>query len=442
MDVFVQKAIALIVLIAPTLAYASVEVQPETLRTAYERVSLIAANDPGFEQFRARVESIGQMGDRIITSLDAHQAMLLDKILGLSVPADKRASGRAPRPANAAEILADYQDQFARVLPKPQVADSDFRVLQQYHAVVVEAVEDRVFERGRVVSAMEGGTSGEAARFGLVVAFLHATDAEWSLKHVSALPGWMRRPSALANAETFALSVHRPLTAYHLFLTSSQSSRAPASHDEALTSYLTGAAERLVRAHDLQGALTCLGSGIAAAEGASRFDESASLRLIRASLLVDAGHVQPAADDAKWVLDCPSAGEHHGRAAMLRLKYLYSAERLTEVVSEATELWNDDKCVEHLPQIMFLTWAAQRRLNQTKHAAATEQRVLARFPDHPLSADIRVAAAMSALTDGRHEEGMMQLEIIAHRHSSSRHMRTVKEMQERLRQLLIHKQAE
>jgi hypothetical protein len=117
---------------------------------------------------------------------------------------------------------------------------------------------------------------------------------------------------------------------------------------------------------------------------------------------------------------------------MLRLKYLYEGKRLPDVVNEATNFKQDAQCAPYLPQILYIAWVAERRLGTDGNEKKWRDEFLARFPDHPLGADMYFASAMSALAAGEYEQSLHLMDFIERRYPNAGIIDKVHELKQRL----------
>jgi outer membrane protein assembly factor BamD (BamD/ComL family) len=125
-----------------------------------------------------------------------------------------------------------------------------------------------------------------------------------------------------------------------------------------------------------------------------------------------------------------------GRAAMLRMKYLYEANRFAAILDEAPPLRDDARCKLFVPQILYLQWVSHRREGQTDQAASVMRTFLDAYPTHPLGADMQFAAAMALLSEGDYAGASQALDRIEYRYPDSALIPKVRQLQARVRKLL------
>jgi hypothetical protein len=234
--------------------------------------------------------------------------------------------------------------------------------------------------------------------------------------------------------ESFALSVKRPLAAYQ-FALFQKSAIDKAGRTLPPIDYLRAAAGKLTAASEYHAAIHCLKIAIDLSDTAGRAEDAVALHLQRAEVLSNIGHPKLAAEEAKSLLLKYAESPSFGRAAMLRLKYLYEAEQLQSIAEEAPKYAEDRRAVTHLPQILYIHWQTLRRLDRGDDMKKIQNLFLSRFPEHPLGADMYFASAMNALAAFNYQEAARMLDVIEYRYPKSKIVPKVKEIQGRLRKM-------
>ena len=406
------------------------------LQADYDRIVAKAGSDPELGQFQTRLGHVNEIGDQLFRRFRSTKAASLDALLD---GAPKAKTSRASQDKDdiapsAAELYSEYQDEFAQALPKPANASpEDLNVLVKYYDTVIATTEQLIAERGKMMASIDKKAGTEVPRLCVVLSFLHRADDQWGPADIAVLAPWLRQPGTFAVLEDFALAVRRPLTAYQFaqmrLMTSTKPTMRPTTQ-----AYLNDASLRLRKANDYSGAISCLNKALEIAGPMSPDNDVALLHISLADVYAEVGHPDTAANEVKKVLDAPEQKKERGKAAMLRMKYLYETQRFDEVLREAESYRVDDRCAEYLPQILYLTWVTQRRSDQMTPAQTTQDLFFQKFPDHPLGADMHFAAAMAALAENNDAEATRQLEIIQYKYPKSKLLPKVEELRDRLQQ--------
>ncbi len=399
----------------------------------YDRVIAAYADDAAIRAFQQRVATLGRVVGLLIDGFEASKAASLASMLqGLEeMPASAAPTGPSGSALMAMDILSEYEPYFAAGLPTPPIKEEELAVLRDYYRGVIEAAQAYVGKRGRVVAAISDRSRIDAVQLGLVLHFLHVDDQAWTRDHIESLPEWMKQPTGLRAVERFALRLRRTRTAY-AFVQYMHESRLKGGRPLDYAQYLRAAARQAQQDRDFHAAVYCLRAAVAESEPAGDHEQTAQLRFDLAALYAEAGHPQLAADEITVVLSAQVQPDTYGRAAMLRLKYLYEADQFDVIVKESPGYQADDRCRIYLPQVIYITWVACRRVNDEPGAEQLSNVFLERFPRHPLGADIHFGAAMKMLSKSDYEGAQRRLEIIEYHYPASHLTRKVKELQERL----------
>jgi hypothetical protein len=436
--------------------------------TEKEFAAILAAHpgDAALGQLRERLTVIEWTTDSVLRRLETVRSSSVDKLI--QHPAAPAASGKATSAMGAADILQDVAGDFAAELPAPGVSDREREVLVRHYESAVAAAVSYVARRAGTVAGLDDRAAAEAAQLSLVLPFLTVPDPAWNERDVAALPEWVRKPKPLAVAESFALSVNRPQSAYQFALFARKFSDKPTETAAPPTpiEYYRRTAARLVEARDYAGAIRCLRAGIrlaeagdgsgagktpaagiapkvakkpeattkpeAAADSANKQTDAAALREQLAAAYEATGHPELAAEEMKQQMKADLSAEQYGRSALLRLKYLYASDKLKEIPPEALAYRSDRRCETVLPQILYIEWSTLRRLDRQEEAKRVQATFLERFPDNVLGADMYFANAVTALAASDHEEAVRQLDIIEARYPQSKLVPRAKEIRGRL----------
>jgi hypothetical protein len=257
-------------------------------------------------------------------------------------------------------------------------------------------------------------------------------DEQWSAHDIESLPDWMRSPENLRVIEDFALRVRRPFTAYQTALYGHSQDKNNQEAAPAYSDYCLKAAGRMEGIREYHAGMCCLRVGIKQAESEGNSRAAVALRFKLADVLETTGHTPLSAEEMKSVLGKYPKSDDWGKAALLRLKYLYSAGILAQVVREAPRYQADERCARYLPQIIYVSWVTNRREAHAEEADKLQKLFLKEFPDHPLAADMHFASAMAALAAGDYKEAQRLLDIIGKQFRRSAVFKQAMEIRDRL----------
>ncbi len=404
-----------------------------SLQGRYEAVAGANGSDRGVVEFKRRLESVDAVVGLIRNRLRWSGAASLDAMVA-EVAEGGRVSGVTKNSMTAAEILSEYEGEFSGGLARPEVGAEGLKVMLEYYGAAVRAAESYVAGRCRVMGMMDEKLLADAIELSMVVPLLVVSDESWSMAQINSLPEWLRSEKSLEEIEGFALTVRRPLAAYQ-FAAFRKGAVDKAGRVLSRIEYLREAAAKLWQRSEYHGAMHCVKVAIEIAEAAGKSEDAVSLHLRHAEMLSGMGHAKLAAEEALGLLRKHATSASYGRAAMLRLKYLYESEELGAIVEEAPRYGADWRAGSYLPQIVFIQWQSLRRLERVEEMKKAQELFLGRFPEHPLGAEMHFASAMSALASFDYAEASRLLEIIEYRYPDAKMMPKVKEIQGRLRKI-------
>jgi hypothetical protein len=119
-----------------------------------------------------------------------------------------------------------------------------------------------------------------------------------------------------------------------------------------------------------------------------------------------------------------------------KLAGLYSSNRFADVVSGCDEAENDDQYKSSRPRILYVQWAAERKLGDIAVSDRVEDTFLREFPEHFLAADMYFKDAKCLLADGQYEEADKKLAMIEDRFPQSPIVDKVQETRKSLKILI------
>ena len=123
-----------------------------------------------------------------------------------------------------------------------------------------------------------------------------------------------------------------------------------------------------------------------------------------------------------------------GQREMRRLKDLYEAKLYDETLQTCARDELDQNFAAYLPQILYVEWAAERKLGFSDQAAFVQRKFLQRFPDHMLAADMHYSIGMEMLASADYEHAVGELKLICERYAAT-------SVAAKARNILIHLKA-
>lgn len=413
---------------APATSGANVEVfakhKKDALASMEPEFARIASSCRADAAMRGFMERLKTMDAVALMLADSFQAVKANEINDLFSGAVKMAGSLPSKPSalpvlSPEDILIEYQNVFAAAAPLPPAPDQELQLMKRYCDVSAAAATSFVADRGRAFAETDRKRAPDVLPLCLVIPFLHAPDTQWSVHEIESLPEWMRSAETLSAVEDFALRVRRPLTAYQTALYGRSQDKNRKEAAPGYPDYLLEAAGRLVSIREYHAGMHCLRIGIKQAESEGDSRSAVALRFKLADVLETMGQSPSSAEEMKTVLEKYPKSDDWGKAALLRLKYLYGAGQYAPIIDEAPKYQADKRCAGYLPQILYISWVANRRENHSEEADKLQKLFLKEFPDHPLAADMYFASAMSTLAAGDYKEARRLLDIVVTRFPDS-----------------------
>ena len=236
--------------------------------------------------------------------------------------------------------------------------------------------------------------------------------------------------------ENFSLHVGRPFTAYHFALYArpeyeSQFSKLTYTHTEAL---------RMIEGRDYRAAISCLKAGIELVEAKGDAERAIALHFRLAEVLSDTGQPLLGAEEIKKVLVSDPKTSRYGEAVAKRLKYLYEADQIADILEEVGQYRLDNRCQSYLPQILYVGWAGHKRKGLLQGAHALQEEFLGRFSRHPLAVDMYFDSAMMAVATADCDKALRLFDIIEYRFPKSILIKKVKKIRQQIQDTSLPKQ--
>lgn len=403
------------------------------LQGEFDRLCALYAKDKAMPLFRERVALIEKVAVFSIKRLAMNRDQVIEEVLegAMASSGSKATDGADSLLLDARDLYLQYRDAFAEPLPKPACTAAELATLQKYYETALVAAGDYMISHAGAMAKVHEKVARETAELCLVLQFLQIPDVRWSAKQVEALPPWMRAASMSDIIAAFALRVGRPFTAVQFAMQAKKELADP----DAACDYLLAKAKELEPEAEFISAVRTYQAAVELAEKAGKADKATEARFSLAATYERLGHLPLAAETVKQAMAAQPQSSQWGKAALMRLKYLYQGQNFADLLQEYPAIEKDPRCRPYLPQILYIAWVTSRRENRLDKAHELEETFLKDYPKHPLGADIYFASAMTALAAANYEEASRLLETIQDRFPDSRIVPKVKEIQKRLKDM-------
>lgn len=121
-----------------------------------------------------------------------------------------------------------------------------------------------------------------------------------------------------------------------------------------------------------------------------------------------------------------------GQRVVHRLSQLYQAELYDRVLTQVQEERDKPQNAEYRPQILYIQWVADRKVDHSTEASAVQVEFLGKYPDHWLAADMQFADAMTLLANSDYPAASEKLAMIEAKWPDAKVTVKAKEIRERL----------
>jgi len=373
---------------------------------------------------------------------DALADGLLGSVMEEVVPAELAAStGRLQKAGGQGvvgplELLRELADALVcrRCGQRMALPTGGKRVLERMRDAVLKHANDIVVSQGRPGALVRR----QLAACCMVFPLLLTPDAAWNHETTGSLPTRLRSGLWVGECERFALHAGRPRTALHL---SSPHVSAANTTPELAVPYLLKAAQRMAAERDYAAEVACLQAALGLAREHGDAKRISEVAFLTAERLADYGGPVEAAAFLKETMEGKPLPEDIGRLHILRLTCLYKAKQYKAVATETNLCLEDDRYPRRGTQLLYLAWAACRRVGEHEKSSALGARFLKSYPTHPLAADVLYANAMGALAQAEYKKAHGVLSRIAREFPDSRVGGRVEKLLKRLAPLMEETQS-
>ncbi len=407
------------------------------LANRYDQIVAAHKDDGALETFLHRINLIDTIAHLLVESFESTRSDSLDSLLGdIADAPDAHRTSSPTHTIEAREILSEYTSHFGETISFSSLTKEEITFLRNYYDTLAKMAGKFIAQRGKMVSAINKQSGVDVLELCMVMPFLHLSDQQWAAENIKALPEWMKTEENISALERFSLQVRRPITAYQFSLFNKKSGANNKARELTYPDYLLAAAESLIKHSDYHVAIHCIRIGIEQAEQAKKQETAVKLHFRLGDLLSNMGHPDLAAKEMLQLMELYPKCSDWGKAALLRVIYLYKVGDFKTVASEADKYKSDRRCNDYLAQILYVSWVTHhKRLNDLETAQKLQQQFLKQYSEHPLGADMYLTSAMTAMASGDYEEADRLLEIVEYNYPKSRIQQKAKNLREQLKKI-------
>jgi tetratricopeptide (TPR) repeat protein len=394
------------------------------IKAAYEKIKAEYPDNPDLQKFDQRIELIDALTVQIIKQFESVKSAAMQNMISLDIALPVPAA-RKVESLSAADLMLQYQAQFATPLPVPEIESSHLPVLREYYDQAIHSAMDFITPRGCSAAIVNKAAAANTLSLTMVIHFLHIADPQWNKAYIERLPDLMKRPATLEILEEVSFKMLRPRTAYRFFLYRTDG-------DGFDPDYFLQSSERLLTRNEYLSAIRCLDAGLEIAKKLDCVRKATPLAVKLADVYYTMGHLSLAIEVMEEVLQQGAQHDGYCKAAALQLKYLYEEGRYRDVTAKASSFLEGGSCAGYHPEIMYIAWLASRRDNLPDSAETMKKKFMEKYPQHPLCANMLFDSAINALASTNYSQAREILEQIEYHHPQSKIIPKVRELKERL----------
>jgi tetratricopeptide (TPR) repeat protein len=404
------------------------------IETKLEAIPAGAASDQYVSAARSAAEDTEALVDEVMEYFGRVRSHAVGSMVSETIGVSSSRPSRAVAISHAdqvRDVYIKYHERLARDVAAVSADAPEAALASQHIDATLAAAKRFILIQATEIEAL--GQGAAAAEWAILVPLLRNGDATWNKEMPASLPEWMKRTQSLHAAEYVCLAAARPRAAYHLWAYHVSGDQEEAPGLGIYLANLHRRANACFGSKDFLKGLAILKATIVLADAEGMADEAVKSRFRLAEVYTMYGHSRLAAEEMKLAATAYPDHKEHGRAVLMRLKYLYDTGDYDEIVQETPALLEDNAAADFRPQIIYIAWVASLRLNKPE-AADELQRVLLRdYPDSPLCADVYFSSAMNLLAANDYSAAARMLEMIADRYANTPIAAKSREILERLK---------
>jgi len=393
-----------------------------------------AANDQYVSAARSVAKDTEALVDEVIECFGRVRSDAVGSMVSETIGASSPRPSRAVAISHAdqvRDVYIKYHERLARDVAAVSADAPEAKLASQHIDATLAAAERFILIQAAEIEAL--GEGAVAAEWAILVPLLRHGDATWNKEMPASLPEWMRKMQSLQAAEYVCLAVARPKAAYHLWAYQVSGDQEEMPGLGIYVANLHRRANACFGSKDFLKGLAILKATIILADAEGMTDEAIKSRFRLAEVYTMYGHSQLAAEEMKLAATAYPNHKEHGRAVLMRLKYLYDVGDYDEIVQEIPALLEDKAAADLRPQIIYIAWVANLRLKEPEAADELQRLLLRDYPDSPLCADMYFSSAMELLAANNYSAATRMLEMIADRYAKTPIAAKSREILERLK---------
>jgi hypothetical protein len=397
------------------------------LQRQYDAYAAANPNDPALKSFQERLVCTDQTAALVMQDLSLFWATFAQKSTAIIGGSPQAAPKKAPM--GSLKLLEAQRTAWSRLAPIRSDDAKTQELLEKYFQAYCRGTNQGIVAYSQPISTSTPDEANEVARLTLVFSWLAYPDDAWTSEISAALGTRVKKTDVNQMLEDLALRGNRPKMAYSLAnLLKPANANKPDSNDYSI--YLAAASDQMLRSQNVDMAMTYLRQAMELAKSDEERTNQLTFRL--AEVLADTDNTKEALALLDQILERSSSAGIFGRAAVMRLKNLYSLSEFQKMESDAKKYQQDPRCADYLAQILYMGWVASKQVDKAANEAVWRQAFMEKFPDNVLGADLVFSAAMQALAASRYDEAHRLLAYIEYRYPKSKIVPKVREISKRL----------
>ena len=297
---------------------------------------------------------------------------------------------------------------FGAALPCLDLPENQVKLIANLYREFVRSAETFVQHNAGLVTAISEPSQRRMLEAALTLMLLHVPDKDFSETYIANLAEWMRDSLTLQKLSELCLRGQRPLTSMQL-----EQYRTGYAWDVSdKLAFLEAKARQLENSTDKRVTIAAMAAWVFLADEAQADRSAMTARFELAKVYKEMGHYGLAAEVIQEAMSRYPGSAERGRAAVLRLRYLYSAGRYETLQAEAISYLSDPNCQAYRPQLLYLRWASYRKTGDYTLAEETASKLLSAFSAFSGCADVWLCRAMESLASDDDEEARVALQVI------------------------------
>lgn len=402
-----------------------------SLQVNFDRIVNASSRDSAVQETLSRLTALDDTSREILRQIASYKTAFLNRSLATVVESGGNAATK--NNTDAVKLLENKTSGWPTRNGVTKLSQEDQQILQEYYSVSIRALIQLIQSRAQACIANTAEATSEVIRLATVLPLLTTADETWVMTQDQAIPDWMRKPEYLRSLENMALRAQRPRTAYALSSIGKAGTTEARNNEIQYVGYLRSGTNAMLRERQYATAITYLRHASTIAAAQKNAELLAEVRFQIAEVLASTDSPQAGANEITCILRDVDLSQMYGKAAMLRLKYLYQAKQTSQVIQEVKVYQTDSRCTGYLDQIYYIAWMTQKKAQAPETDIDQWQNLfLTHFPNHPLGADMYFTKAANHMIYGEYSEALRLLHFIEYRYPNTQIKDRVQEMKDQI----------